>query len=80
MKRLAYDSVDTSTDALPTDEEVVQGGFYTVMEHYFKVEAALETVFKAALEAARVSRARAARGGGGEVRNARAGGAGAGDR
>jgi len=36
-QRLGYDSLDTSTDMLPTLEEVQERGFFPVMSHYFEV-------------------------------------------
>ena len=37
--RSRYDSLDTSTDALPTAEEVQAGGFFPVMRHHFEMNA-----------------------------------------
>jgi DnaJ family protein C protein 2 len=39
QKRVGYDSLDTSTDMLPTAEEVQEGGFFPVMSYYFEVNA-----------------------------------------
>lgn len=36
---MGYDSLDTTTDMLPTLQEVDEGGFYDVMSYYFDMNA-----------------------------------------